>query len=99
MALPGSLHGLASQKALKPDFLLFRPSAALKAPYNPAKLADGTWPHPIFSSSVIPTGCPGRTSGCCTAMGTKPFLWLPRSEEHTSELQSRVDISYAVFCL
>src|ERR1044071_10106369 len=23
----------------------------------------------------------------------------PRSEEHTSELQSRVDISYAVFCL
>src|ERR1044071_1647467 len=25
--------------------------------------------------------------------------WTPRSEEHTSELQSRVDISYAVFCL
>src|ERR1044071_1880363 len=24
---------------------------------------------------------------------------LVRSEEHTSELQSRVDISYAVFCL
>src|ERR1044071_10097074 len=24
---------------------------------------------------------------------------LDRSEEHTSELQSRVDISYAVFCL
>src|SRR6059058_6522488 len=24
---------------------------------------------------------------------------LPRSEEHTSELQSRNDISYAVFCL
>src|ERR1044071_8767458 len=27
----------------------------------------------------------------------KFFRW--RSEEHTSELQSRVDISYAVFCL
>ena len=26
-------------------------------------------------------------------------LLLLRSEEHTSELQSRVDISYAVFCL
>src|ERR1044071_6242702 len=25
--------------------------------------------------------------------------WHHRSEEHTSELQSRVDISYAVFCL
>src|ERR1044071_9991247 len=27
------------------------------------------------------------------------FGWRSRSEEHTSELQSRVDISYAVFCL
>src|ERR1043166_10151072 len=26
-------------------------------------------------------------------------LWLSRSEEHTSELQSRFGISYAVFCL
>ena len=25
--------------------------------------------------------------------------YLDRSEEHTSELQSRIDISYAVFCL
>src|ERR1043166_8116765 len=25
--------------------------------------------------------------------------WRPRSEEHTSELQSRFGISYAVFCL
>ena len=30
----------------------------------------------------------------------QPDLWsLPRSEEHTSELQSRQSISYAVFCL
>src|SRR6184192_3914277 len=28
-----------------------------------------------------------------------PFLSRPRSEEHTSELQSPIDISYAVFCL
>src|SRR3546814_9920847 len=26
-------------------------------------------------------------------------LWWPRSEEHTSELQSLMRISYAVFCL
>src|SRR3546814_2216326 len=25
--------------------------------------------------------------------------WMPRSEEHTSELQSLMRISYAVFCL
>src|ERR1044071_6367899 len=30
--------------------------------------------------------------------GRLPMM-LSRSEEHTSELQSRVDISYAVFCL
>src|SRR3546814_5068722 len=27
------------------------------------------------------------------------FFFLPRSEEHTSELQSLMRISYAVFCL
>ena len=27
------------------------------------------------------------------------YLYQPRSEEHTSELQSRPHISYAVFCL
>src|SRR3546814_5386251 len=26
-------------------------------------------------------------------------FWIPRSEEHTSELQSLMRISYAVFCL
>src|ERR1044071_10243691 len=29
----------------------------------------------------------------------KDVIIFKRSEEHTSELQSRVDISYAVFCL
>src|SRR3546814_8510079 len=28
-----------------------------------------------------------------------PTVYLPRSEEHTSELQSLLRISYAVFCL
>src|SRR3546814_5788474 len=32
---------------------------------------------------------------CCSMIGTP----LPRSEEHTSELQSLMRISYAVFCL
>src|SRR3546814_1317938 len=52
-------------------------------------------------------------SGCCISLFpvTEPFeivmLWTPdlqtvyetRSEEHTSELQSLMRISYAVFCL
>src|SRR3546814_3687312 len=31
--------------------------------------------------------------------GVLAWLWLDRSEEHTSELQSLMRISYAVFCL
>src|SRR3546814_9311418 len=37
---------------------------------------------------------PVRTAQCC--VGSAPS---PRSEEHTSELQSLMRISYAVFCL
>src|SRR3546814_6909740 len=39
----------------------------------------------------------GRASGVMFARARDPFL--PRSEEHTSELQSLMRISYAVFCL
>src|SRR5213075_3572932 len=40
-------------------------------------------------------------SGCSMAMSwpIAPPVECPRSEEHTSELQSRLVISYAVFCL
>src|SRR3546814_9045490 len=34
-----------------------------------------------------------------TAALSQPTAWLHRSEEHTSELQSLMRISYAVFCL
>src|ERR1044071_10090035 len=42
-----------------------------------------------------------RFSSCrCFVLMLSTRCWsMPRSEEHTSELQSRVDISYAVFCL
>src|SRR3546814_4791641 len=33
------------------------------------------------------------------AAGSAPFAYQDRSEEHTSELQSLMRISYAVFCL
>src|SRR3546814_1560855 len=39
------------------------------------------------------SSCASSDSGTCTA------IWSPRSEEHTSELQSLMRISYAVFCL
>src|SRR3546814_6631003 len=50
--------------------------------------------------------CPGlwprRCSADCQiseACATGPVLPIARSEEHTSELQSLMRISYAVFCL
>src|SRR3546814_10168376 len=41
------------------------------------------------------TGCAQRYLASIGALA----LFLPRSEEHTSELQSLMRISYAVFCL
>src|SRR3546814_10003687 len=42
-----------------------------------------------------PTPIPENRSGACEAI----YRSLCRSEEHTSELQSLMRISYAVFCL
>src|SRR3546814_7372681 len=43
-----------------------------------------------------PCKCSTIVPGLSTSDDAKP---LPRSEEHTSELQSLMRISYAVFCL
>src|SRR3546814_436594 len=42
--------------------------------------------------------CPAAWAICHGLPGSEPFP-LGRSEEHTSELQSLMRISYAVFCL
>src|SRR3546814_8239591 len=52
--------------------------------------------------------CPQAATGLTTSMAKRPIRKAPttdgvtncqRSEEHTSELQSLMRISYAVFCL
>src|SRR3546814_5621946 len=45
--------------------------------------------------AVIPWGCTSISAPICCRADT----WKSRSEEHTSELQSLMRISYAVFCL
>src|SRR3546814_4799732 len=45
------------------------------------------------------TGADGRLAAALRMTWARRKLNLPRSEEHTSELQSLMSISYAVFCL
>src|SRR3546814_10792494 len=56
---------------------------------RPPKAPTGMPPPMIFASVVRSGRIPDKP---CTPCG-------PRSEEHTSELQSLMRISYAVFCL
>src|SRR3546814_8162349 len=50
----------------------------------------------LFRSAVLNIKVVAWTLGCCSAI---TFILCTRSEEHTSELQSLMRISYAVFCL
>src|SRR3546814_6110289 len=55
------------------------------------------------SNRTIPSTTRSTPTGWVTGSGsTLIWVWrpaFPRSEEHTSELQSLMRISYAVFCL
>src|SRR3546814_6068743 len=50
-------------------------------------------------AASCPDRFPGRRSPAPPPMARKPHGLRRRSEEHTSELQSLMRISYAVFCL
>src|SRR3546814_2591684 len=54
------------------------------------------WPR---EESGIRTRPANRRKAARAAVLTLEYLGFPRSEEHTSELQSLMRISYAVFCL
>src|SRR3546814_9626972 len=81
---------------LLPYTTLFRSPDRRPPPRRPWRAADG---------SCLRTGDKNREQACITrvsapAAGGGKFWQLPvRSEEHTSELQSLMRISYAVFCL
>src|SRR3546814_1955872 len=58
----------------------------------------------FFVSVRVPSSSPGLRTETLTSARIEPSSILPshdptRSEEHTSELQSLMRISYAVFCL
>src|SRR3546814_5337157 len=72
------------------------------------KNPDSTARWPSFAS-FMPHGCPFETWCVCLQLRTERsrldnhdcfrLSRVARSEEHTSELQSLMRISYAVFCL
>src|SRR3546814_5571210 len=55
---------------------------------------------PCVAVICAPTGTKGKTASTAHMIANALLkLVQPRSEEHTSELQSLMRISYAVFCL
>src|SRR3546814_6715800 len=72
---------------------------ALRGHYNPMLLALANLDIPVVVAVNGPAagvGCSFALSGDFTIAGKSAYF---RSEEHTSELQSLMRISYAVFCL
>src|SRR3546814_9672236 len=84
----------------------------LRAPPRSTR-TDTLFPYTTLFRSPYRARCASRR-GCrsrCVAASTRPWApsatcrtstpgrWLRRSEDHTSELQSLMRISYAVFCL
>src|SRR3546814_17931633 len=84
--------------ALPPCHLSPKPRRVSSSIFHDAALTDSS-PRLVFTTSpVAPTQSPRLmwpkpSKSAVTAAGAK------RSEEHTSELQSLMRISYAVFCL
>src|SRR3546814_2160689 len=88
-----------------------RNSATGKAKQRDREAANGNpkrnRAHPTLPSRLIPSSFCASTANsigsCCSTSFAKPLTIsdtaASRSEEHTSELQSLMRISYAVFCL
>src|ERR1043165_10096353 len=89
-----------------------QPSAAYKFPpadlmkigvyYYPEAWPAAQWPRDMANIKKLGLEFVHMGEFAWAFMEPKPdtfdFAWLDRSEEHTSELQSRGLISYAVFC-
>src|SRR3546814_1741828 len=70
--------------------------ATMECAQNGLKTACITKVFPTRSHTVAAQGGIAASLG---NMGPDHWTWHMRSEEHTSELQSLMRISYAVFCL
>src|SRR3546814_1262933 len=90
---------------LFPDTTLFRAVGAMKSRMIPYKTVNKKVPNVAYTSWATPyPGYPDCVEALINAHAQSAATRLAhervsRSEEHTSELQSLMRISYAVFCL
>src|SRR3546814_8713188 len=68
---------------------------------DPSATATGSFTAkvPTFCSTPAFNWLVTVEKNCCCSAGARKPVFALRSEEHTSELQSLMRISYAVFCL
>src|SRR3546814_5411810 len=95
--------GLPQGAWLMPDFMVSpfdRPiTRTIPQPANDVESAREDIALPASGRKAMIRGARGRCPRCNEAKLFVRFLKPMRSEEHTSELQSLMRISYAVFCL
>src|SRR3546814_9305873 len=85
---------------LFPYTTLFRSACAMVTSASAsAFLRRGARPRGLGFSSAAASGAGSGAVGSAAAASGTTFFASVRSEEHTSELQSLMRISYAVFCL
>src|SRR3546814_5546093 len=87
---------------LMPDFMVSpfdRPITRKIPPPNDQDPEGEDFALPSSGWEAMARGARGRCPRCNDAKLFHRFLKPVRSEEHTSELQSLMRISYAVFCL
>src|SRR3546814_2056149 len=99
-------HGLAAGKRAGYSVGIGFPPTWMEAEIIALKRDDPTVLHPGMVFHIVPAlreagqfavGC--SETVLVTENGVEVLTKLERSEEHTSELQSLMRISYAVFCL
>src|SRR3546814_5469908 len=80
---------------------LFPYTTLFRSPPLPAPAVSTTWSISAAASERLSASrrVPTATGVCPLRRCSRSLLGIARSEEHTSELQSLMRISYAVFCL
>src|SRR3546814_6731079 len=98
--LPGSIRlsdGLPRSHANKSDAVPIAALGRLNRPFDNTLMLTTKIPTPLFGQKrLIKSSIPCVDSVC---VFLRQHTSAARSEEHTSELQSLMRISYAVFCL